>query len=103
MNHENDPDRTPHPDNIAHPEEILQLMTRIMRGTLTEMDKKGEEIGPKVAERARAAEMLGKRYGLFAEAEHQGDAPAAIAAEIEQTLADYILERQPPAAPDHAS
>lgn len=81
-------------DTIAQPEEILQLMTDIMRGTLTEVDKKGEELTPKVAERARAAELLAKRYGLFAETEHQRDEPAAIAEEIHQALADYLQTRQ---------
>lgn len=85
--------------DIAQPEEILQFMTDIMRGTLTEVDKKGEESPPKVSERARAAELLAKRYGLFSEAESQDAQPSAIADEIRQALADYLEKKQP----DHGS
>ena len=45
--------------DIAQPEEVLRVITRIMRG---------EEEAP-VSERRRAAELLARRYGLLEEAE----------------------------------
>ena len=45
---------------IATPEEVLKALTLILRGEMAE-----EKGGPKVSERQRAAELLGKRYGLF--------------------------------------
>jgi len=50
---------------VASPEEVLELMTQIMRGEAGD-----EHTGPpKLAERSKAAELLGKRYGLFGEKE----------------------------------
>lgn len=46
---------------IAQPEEVLRVITRIMRG---------EEEGVPVSERRRAAELLARRYGLLEEAEN---------------------------------
>lgn len=43
---------------IAAEGEVLALMTQIMRGDVP--DEK-----PKLAERAKAAELLGKHYGTF--------------------------------------
>lgn len=44
--------------SIAAESEVLALMTQIMRGDIP--DEK-----PKLAERAKAAELLGKHYGAF--------------------------------------
>ena len=49
-------------ERIATGDEVLLALTRILRG----------EIEAKPAEVLRAAEMLGKRYGLFAEQQEQG-------------------------------
>lgn len=83
--------RTPAED-IATPEEVLRTFTQIMRGEMTESSGRksasGEEITlpPKVSERSKAAELLGKRYGLFSEKD-PGDKPKAeLAAEIEAAM-----------------
>lgn len=68
--------------DIATPDEILRTFTQIMRGELTEASG-----APKVSERSKAAELLGKRYGLFSEKEAVPQPKAEIAAEIERTLA----------------
>ncbi len=48
-------------DAVAGAEEVLRMITAIMRGTCA--DESGA--GPKIAERFRAAELLAKRYGLL--------------------------------------
>ncbi len=45
----------PRRSSVAQPKEVLQALSRIMRG----------EAEAKPAEILRAAEMLGKHYGLF--------------------------------------
>lgn len=83
--------RTTEPD-IATPEEVLRTFTQIMRGELTEPSGRksasGEEtlLPPKVSERCKAAELLGKRYGLFSERDAGGRPKAELAAEIEAAL-----------------
>ena len=83
--------RTPGQD-IATPEEVLRTFTQIMRGEMTEYSGRksasGEEIvlPPKVSERSKAAELLGKRYGLFSEKDAGGMPKAELAAEIEAAL-----------------
>lgn len=59
---------------IADQNEILEYLTSVLRGeqdSTMVVDKQGAEIGmvdpPGVKERLRAAELLGKRYGLFVE------------------------------------
>lgn len=47
---------------IADRDEILATITRILRGEPSPAD--GATL-PKVAEQVRAAELLGKQYGLF--------------------------------------
>lgn len=79
-------------DDIATPEEVLRTFTQIMRGEMTEASGRkgasGEEIAlsPKVSERSKAAELLGKRYGLFSEKEPGAKPKAELAAEIEQAM-----------------
>lgn len=60
-------------EKIATQEEVLQYLTSVMRGEKTEpllvLDGEGTqkviEAVPNVQSRTRAAELLGKRYGLF--------------------------------------
>ena len=83
--------RTPAED-IATPEEVLRTFTQIMRGEMTESTGRksasGEEIPqtPKISERSKAAELLGKRYGLFSDREDGGATRAELAAEIESAM-----------------
>lgn len=79
--------------DIATPEEILRTFTQIMRGELTEASG-----APKVSERSRAAELLGKRYGLFSDKEAAPQPKAELAAEIEQTLQELTAQHGPPDA-----
>lgn len=60
---------------IAKGEEVLQYLTSVMRGELTEevpmlcgdgyQELKNKDVGAK--DRLKAAELLGKRYGLFSD------------------------------------
>lgn len=59
---------------IAGREEVLRIFTRIMRGEMTE-----EKGLPKISERAKAAELLGKACGLFDRKEEEA-APARLQA-----------------------
>lgn len=83
--------RTAAPD-IATPEEVLQTFTQIMRGEMTELsgrkNAEGEDmtLPPKVSERSKAAELLGKRYGLFSDKQPDARPKAELAQEIEAAL-----------------
>ena len=79
--------------DIATPEEVLATFTQIMRGDMTEaVVRKGPagedtvRLPPKVSERSKAAEMLGKGYGLFSEKEPPAAPREEIAAQIEAAL-----------------
>lgn len=57
---------------IAVPDEVLETMTSVLRGEMTEEATRkvaGSEeriaVPPKISERIKAAEFLGKQYGLF--------------------------------------
>lgn len=60
-------------ERIASAEEVLEYLTRVMRGEekekLLEYNEEGEEtiisVPPNIRERTKAAELLGKRYALF--------------------------------------
>ena len=60
-------------ERIASAEEVLEYLTRVMRGEekekLLEYNEEGEEtivsVPPSIRERTKAAELLGKRYALF--------------------------------------
>jgi phage terminase small subunit len=59
-------------DRIASAEEVLQYLTSVVRGEVTEQkvmfSKEGSEIaelGASVNDRNKAAELLGKRYALW--------------------------------------
>lgn len=63
-----------HAKNVATADEVLQTLTKIMRGETTSATLRGVGQGaetidtsmpPTTSERQRAAEMLGKRYGIF--------------------------------------
>lgn len=55
-------------ENIAQAEEVLEFLTTVMRGNST-ISIDGDELANPVStqERLRAAELLGKRYGLYVE------------------------------------
>lgn len=60
---------------IASQEEVLQYLTRVMRGE--EKDSFGLDAGLK--DRTDAAKLLGQRYGTFKEkVEHSGSIPVVI-------------------------
>ncbi len=78
--------------DIASPEEVLRTFTQIMRGEMTELsgrkNAEGEELSlpPKVSERSKAAELLGKRYGLFSDRQPDARPKAELAQEIEAAM-----------------
>ena len=83
--------------DIATPEEVLVTITQIMRGAMTETATRkgagGEEsvqLPPKVSERSRAAELLGKRYGLFSERD-AGEPRTEVAGQIEAAMQAMAL------------
>lgn len=89
----NNRDQPDFPPDIATPDEVLKTFTQIMRGTMTETATRksahGEEAvqqPPKISERSKAAEMLGKRYGLFSEKEQAVQPKDEIVQQIESAL-----------------
>ena len=89
------------PQDIATPEEVLVTLTQIMRGDMTETatrrisgSEETVQVPPKVSERSRAAEMLGKRYGLFSEKEAAARPKEEIAAMIAQAIEDIRKEHR---------
>lgn len=82
--------------DVATPEEVLRTFTQIMRGEMTESTGRkgpgGEEVclPPKVSERSRAAELLGKRYGLFSERD-AGEPRTEVAGQIEAAMQAMAL------------
>lgn len=58
--------------SIAKPEEVLQALTKILRG---DMESRPAEI-------LKAAEMLGKKYGLFGGDQQQPITPPKIIIDI---------------------
>lgn len=89
------------PQDIATPEEVLVTLTQIMRGDMTETatrrisgSEETVQVPPKVSERSRAAEMLGKRYGLFSEKEAAAQPKEEIAAMIAQAIEDIRKEHR---------
>lgn len=79
---------------IADRDEVLRTFTSIMRGEMTEETVRktaGTEervaAPPKISERCKAAELLGKQYGLFdrrEEVQPKGDTVAAMRAALEK-------------------
>ncbi|MBQ8654390.1 MAG: terminase small subunit [Clostridia bacterium] len=85
---------------VATPDEVLETFTRIMRGEVTDTvirkGKGGEEtvqVPPKVSERCKAAELLGKRFGLFTEKDQAAVPRDETARAISQALEKLIRER----------
>ncbi len=68
---------------VASAREVLEVFTQIMRGEA--MDDTGQT--PKVSERAKAAELLGKRYGLFADRDEAAPPKAEVAQALEKAMA----------------
>lgn len=60
-------------ERIASQDEVLEYLTKVMRGEEKEIDKFFDKRGnkrelvqlPKVKDRTKAAELLGKRYAIF--------------------------------------
>lgn len=60
-------------DTIADADEVLQYLTRVMRGEIDEPTLKGVGKGeqeliytePQINDRTRAAELIGRRYAIF--------------------------------------
>ena len=82
-------------ESVAGADEVLQMITGIMRGTCT--DENGA--GPKIAERFRAAELLAKRYGLLEEAADSSRDREEAAREIEALLRAFAAGRKEADAP----
>lgn len=65
---------------IAKPEEVLQYLTKVMRGE--ERDQFGLDAA--LTDRTKAAELLGKRYRLFVDrTEIEGSVPVQIVDDID--------------------
>lgn len=65
---------------IAKPEEVLQYLTKVMRGE--EKDQFGLDAA--LTDRTKAAELLGKRYRLFVDrTEIEGSVPVQIVDDID--------------------
>lgn len=75
---------------IADATEVLEYLTRVMRGEEKEGAPDGSKYPPKITDKTKAAELLGKRYALFVDkTEHSGEIGIAQrAAEIEKMLFD---------------
>lgn len=59
---------------IAPPEEVLEALTEVLRAPEEEV---------RLADRFKAAELLGKHYGLFDPKEERQEIPAEAAARVE--------------------
>ena len=77
---------------VATAEEVAEYLTRVMRGEETEPDVIGVGVGMqkeirreiKARDRLKAAEMLGKHYGMFTDkVEHTGNVPVMIVDDVE--------------------
>ena len=67
---------------IAQPEEVLRVMTSILRGECA------EDGGVKSGERYKAAELLGKHYGLFERRESPSPDALRVSREIGRMLTE---------------
>jgi len=80
-------------ERIAKPTEVLQYLTKVMRGE----EKDQFDLDAPLNERTKAAELLGKRYRLFTERqeiEHSGEVTQNVKASIDLTkLDDKDLEK----------
>ena len=71
---------------IAQPEEVLRVMTSILRG------EQAEDAAVKTSERYKAAELLGRHYGLFERPEAAPPDTRRLSREITQLLAEIAEE-----------
>ena len=71
---------------IAQPEEVLRVMTSILRG------EQPEDAAVKTSERYKAAELLGRHYGLFERPETAPPDTRRLSREITQLLAEISEE-----------
>ena len=71
---------------IAQPEEVLRVMTSILRG------EQPEDAAVKTSERYKAAELLGRHYGLFERPEAAPPDTRRLSREITQLLAEIAEE-----------
>lgn len=68
---------------IADATEVMIYLTDVMRGNIEEAGFDGTPTAPRVADRTKAAELLGKRYAIFTEKlEIDGDARITIVDDI---------------------
>ena len=74
-----------HSNTIANAEEVLEFLTQVMRGeskeqVIVRVDGNQEPIMIEVSarERLKAAELIGKRYGMFSERDNSAPSEAVI-------------------------
>ncbi len=80
--------------SVASKTEVLQTFTSIMRGEMTEGSAQAP---PKISERCKAAELLGKQYGLF-DRKEELQPKANVIHEIRQAL-ERLHERHASGSP----
>jgi len=80
--------------SVAGKTEVLQTFTNIMRGEMTEGSAGAP---PKISERCKAAELLGKQYGLF-DRKEELQPKADVILEIRQAL-EQLHERHASGSP----
>lgn len=73
--------------SVAQPQEVLRALTGVLRGETAQerVARQGSEVvvvGPTVAERLRAAELLGRHYGLMRERVEMSVEPMRIVDDI---------------------
>lgn len=65
-------------EKLAAGEEILQFLTAVMRGEVDDGKAPGERSLPKVSERTKAAELLGRNQKLFSDKEKREAGEAVV-------------------------
>jgi len=69
-------------ERVAGMEEVLEYLTKVMRGEMEEEGKRGEK---GAAARMKAAELLGKRLGLFADGGAQRPEPVLVVDDVPES------------------
>lgn len=83
--------KVPHDPTIADEQEVLAAITSIMR-------RDTPEDRPKVAEVTKAAELLGKHYGLFDSGRKEAPPQrSAVAVQIDKAIREMTRHDQSPA------
>lgn len=83
-------------DRIARAEEVMEYLTRVMRGEEKEIEAivngEGEETQiesmPLIRERTKAAELIGKRYAMFVD-KQESKADTTIKIELSEPLKEW--------------